>query len=52
MTTYTFPDSCSVPATGWKDVWYCISPFSWGYVGVAMALFFSVMGAAWYYLYI
>ena len=39
---------CTGPYSGWKDVWFCISPYSWGYVGVAMALFFSVIGAAWY----
>ena len=38
---------CTGPLTGWKDAWFCISPLSWGYVGVAMALFFSVIGAAW-----
>lgn len=46
MSTNTW--YCDQPYTGWKDVWYCISPNSWGYVGVAMALFFSVIGAAWY----
>ena len=33
--------------TGWKDVMYCVSPYSWGYMGIAIALSFSIVGAAW-----
>ena len=32
---------------GWKDMFYCISPYSWAYMGVAIALGFSIIGAAW-----
>lgn len=46
-TANTVPDVCMGPYAGWKNLWYCISPYSWAYVGVAMALFFSVIGAAW-----
>jgi hypothetical protein len=32
---------------GWKDMFYCISPYSWAYMGVALALGLSIIGAAW-----
>lgn len=47
MTYQVTEAFCTGPYSGWKDVWWCISPYSWGYLGVAMALFFSVIGAAW-----
>jgi len=36
------------PYNGWKEEFYCISPWSWGDFGVASSLFLSIMGAAWY----
>ncbi len=33
--------------TGWKDMFYCISPYSWAYMGVVLALGLSIIGAAW-----
>lgn len=33
--------------TGWKDMFYCTNPTSWGYMGVALALGLSIIGAAW-----
>ena len=33
--------------TGWKDMFYCISPYSWAYMGIALALGMSIIGAAW-----
>ena len=33
--------------TGWKDMFYCISPYSWAYLGVAIALALSIIGASW-----
>ena len=32
---------------GWKDMFYCLSPVSWAYVGVAISLPFSILGAGW-----
>ena len=32
---------------GWKDMFYCLSPVSWAYVGVAISLTFSILGAGW-----
>ncbi len=33
--------------TNWADVFYSISPYTWGYLGVAFALGLSIIGAAW-----
>lgn len=47
MATTTF--SCAAGLySGWTDMFYCISPYSWAYMGVAIALGFSIIGAAWY----
>lgn len=32
---------------GWKDMFYCVSPYSWAYMGVSLALGLSIIGAAW-----
>ena len=29
-------------------MFFCISPYSWAYMGVAISLGFSIIGAAWY----
>ena len=31
----------------WGDLFYHISPYSWAYVGIGIALGASVIGAAW-----
>ena len=33
--------------TGWMDLFYCISPYSFFYVGLALSLTLSILGAAW-----
>lgn len=32
---------------GWKDMFYCTEPSSWAYMGVALALGLSIIGASW-----
>jgi len=32
----------------WGEAFYNISPYSWAYFGIAIALGASVIGAAWY----
>ena len=33
--------------TNWGDIFYSISPYAWSYLGIAFALGFSILGAAW-----
>lgn len=33
--------------TSWADIFYSISPYAWGYIGVSLALGLSILGAAW-----
>ena len=37
----------NVAIQGWNDMFYCISPSSWAYMGVALSLGLSIIGAAW-----
>jgi len=31
----------------WSDLFYNISPYNWAYLGIAIALGCSILGAAW-----
>jgi len=33
--------------TGWMDLFYCIEPHSWAFLGLAFSLGFSIIGASW-----
>jgi V-type H+-transporting ATPase proteolipid subunit len=37
----------SVVISEWGQLFYDIDPYSWGYLGVAIALGLSIVGAAW-----
>ena len=39
---------CARTCSGWEDVLTNISPYTFGYMGVALALGLCVIGAAWY----
>lgn len=48
MATANFPDVCiNETYTGWMDMFYCITPYSWCWLGLALALGLSIIGAAW-----
>ena len=33
--------------SGWMDIFYCINPNFWAFMGLALGLGFSIIGAAW-----
>jgi hypothetical protein len=38
-----------MPSTkNWADIFYNIEPYSWAYVGIALSLAASILGAGWY----
>ena len=32
---------------GWLELWYCIDPNAWAFIGLALSLTLSIAGAAW-----
>lgn len=47
-TEDNFTYVCSTGAyTGWKDMFFCISPQAWATMGVVIALGLSIIGAGW-----
>jgi hypothetical protein len=45
----TFTTCADGVYTGWKDMFYCIDPNAWAYMGVALSLGLSIIGASWYF---
>jgi hypothetical protein len=45
----TTPATYSAVPTNYGELFYSIYPHSWAYIGIAIALGFSIAGAAWYY---
>lgn len=35
----------------WSNMFFCIDPLAWAYMGVALSLGLSIIGAAWYACY-
>lgn len=33
--------------TGWRDMFYCVDPGFWAFLGLVMSLGLSIVGAAW-----
>lgn len=33
--------------SSWGEMFYCINPYSWAYLGVALAITLSILGAVW-----
>lgn len=34
-------------ATSWGQILYCVYPYSWAYMGVALSITLSILGAVW-----
>ena len=47
-STLAYPQTCyKGEYAGWMDVIYCLNPYIWAFVGLALALGLSIVGAAW-----
>jgi len=33
--------------TGWKDMFYCVNPQFWAFIGLSIVLGVSIIGAGW-----
>ena len=38
---------CKNPIMNWAEMVYCVNPYSWAYLGVALAIALSIFGAVW-----
>lgn len=38
---------CLNPITNWGDMFYCVNPYSWAYLGIGFAIALSIFGAVW-----
>ena len=47
MVSTCYDPSNAIVYTTWSQLFYCISPYTWAYMGIAIAFGLSIIGAAW-----
>ena len=47
MVSTCYDPSNAIVYSTWSQLFYCISPYTWAYMGIAIAFGLSIIGAAW-----